>query len=79
MCLTELTVSTDLCEACAVENRPNPRNSKLNYIIFGFYKPPNSPKQQFIEYELDKKLQGLVDSNLQFFTYTVAEETKTRS
>ena len=54
VCLTELSVSTDLCEACAVEIKPNPRNSKLNFIILGLYKPPNSPKQQFMEYVLDK-------------------------
>ena len=54
MCLTELTVSTDLCEACAVEITSNPRNSKLNFIILGLYKPPNFPKQQFMEYVLDK-------------------------
>ena len=50
----ELTVSTDLCEACAVEIRPIPRNSKLNFIILRLYKPPSSPKQQFMEYVLDK-------------------------
>ena len=49
-CLPDKSYISDVCESCVVEVCPDPGNSHESILIFGIYRPPNAPMNDFIEY-----------------------------